>query len=250
MQGPAHRLLAEVMTQLEATAGRDRFVDQVHLGCDGRPTDQLGHEAHRTDPTEPVGAQRAGERGVVIDRGPAHERYHPTALRRRQHPIHLGRRRTGPDPHDQVRQRPVAQHVRLAEQARRVVRNPVVVLPPGVVGAGQLGRIHLGEVRRRRPRAELQEVVGTAGLGAHADRRPLPAPERLALHDGTGDGPVHVGVPHLDGIQPGIHLGRVQGVDAPGQAVVHGVLDLDGLGQGVHGDQAQDRSEVLGAMEL
>ena len=51
-------------------------------------------------------------------------------------------------------------------------------------------------------------------------------------------------------VQPAVHLGVVQRVNAPGQAVVDAVLNGQRLVQGVHGHQTQHRAEYLGAVEL
>ena len=87
----------------------------------------------------------------------------------------------------------MAQHVALALQARRIAVD------------GETSRPHLAAnsapvVAAAGPRAERLDVRGSAGLRAAPDRRVLPAAERLAPHDGTGDVPVDVGVADLDAV--------------------------------------------------
>ena len=249
MQGATHRLLPEVVSQLQTAAGRDPLVDHVDLGGHRGPTHRLGQETHGPDPSEPVGRQRSGERGIVLLGRPTNPGFHPAPGRGGQHPGHLGRSRSRTDPDDQVGMGPVAMHVRLAEQARRITVDAVVAVPPLEIGGGHVVGVHLGQVTARRPRAQLQQVVGATSLGAVSHRGPLPPAERLALHDGPGDPPVDVRVTHLDGVQPAIDLIGIQRVDAAGEPVVHRVLHGEGLVQVGHGHQAQHRSEHLGPVE-
>src|SRR5690606_17841973 len=64
------------------------------------------------------------------------------------------------------------------------------------------------------PLAETEQVVRATGLGAGADCRPLPAAERLALHDRAGDSAVDVEVAGLDAVEPGGDLVGIERVDA------------------------------------
>ena len=99
------------------------------------------------------------------------------------------------------------------------------------------------------PATQRRQVIGTTGLGAQAHGGTLPAAEGLPLHDRTGDPAVHVQIARLDPIHPVQDLVRIQGMDAGGQAVVHGVLQFQGVVQIVRAHQAQHRTEALGQVE-
>ena len=99
------------------------------------------------------------------------------------------------------------------------------------------------------PRAELQQVVEPAGLGATADARALPTAEGLAPHDRPGGVAIHVCVADLDPLQPAVGLGGVERVDAAGQAELDGVLELDGVVEIGGPHQPENRPEALGAVE-
>ena len=114
-------------------------------------------------------------------------------------------------------------------------------------------------VRRRRRRLvrrggaverhEAGDVARTAGLGATTDGRALPPAERLALHDGTRDVAVDVGVADLDALQPAVDLGLVEAVQPAGEPEGDGVLDRDRVVEVVGADHAEHRTEALGAVE-
>ncbi|BDZ45441.1 hypothetical protein GCM10025866_13500 [Naasia aerilata] len=118
--------------------------------------------------------------------------------------------------------------------------------PPVEAGEGQAGT---GASRLRGERAEREQLVGTAGLGAPADGRALPPAERLALDDRTRDAAVDVEVAGLDGVEPLPHLVGVQGVQTRSETERDGVLELDGLLERGGGHDAEDRAEVLGEVE-
>ena len=111
------------------------------------------------------------------------------------------------------------------------------------------GRRPAGASARRVERREAEDVVGSAGLRAPPDRRPLPAAERLAAHDGAGGVPVDVGVADLDPVEPVLDLGVVEGVDAAGEPVLDGVLQLDRVVEVVGPHDAEHRTEALGVVE-
>ena len=104
--------------------------------------------------------------------------------------------------------------------------------------------------RTWRPRAEMGEVVGPAGLGRRTDRGSLPTAEGLALDDGAGDAAVDVEVARLDRVDPGVDFIGIERVDPCGEAVVGRVLELDRLVEigGVH--DAEHRAEELGRVEM
>jgi hypothetical protein len=100
------------------------------------------------------------------------------------------------------------------------------------------------------PVAEAHQVVRAASLGAGADGGFLPAAERLALDDCTGDAAVDVEVAGLDGVQPESELVGVEGVQARGEAIFDLVLDRDGLFKGLRRHDAEDGAEELGEVEV
>ena len=65
---------------------------------------------------------------------------------------------------------------------------------------------------------EAQDVVRSAGLRARADRRVLPAAERLAPHDRAGGVAVDVRVADLDAFEPVLDLVGVEAVQPAGRA--------------------------------
>ena len=138
----------------------------------------------------------------------------------RTHPIEVVGSGVGPVADDDALQRPVAEDVGLAGQRRRVVVDGEVLGPRTVVVVPGCDRA---------PGAELGDIVRAAGLGAGADRRSLPSTERLALDDRTGDRPVDVGVPDLDGVRPPSDLLGVERVDAAGETELARVLEDDRL---------------------
>ena len=99
------------------------------------------------------------------------------------------------------------------------------------------------------PGSEPAHVVGAARLGAGTDRGPLPAPEGLAAHDGSGRAPVDVGIAHLHRVAPPVDLGGVQSMDAAGEPVGGRVLEGDGLVEGPGWHQAENRAEALRLVE-
>ena len=99
------------------------------------------------------------------------------------------------------------------------------------------------------PRTHEHDVVRAAGLRPQTHRGLLPAAEGLALHDRAGDPAVDVGVADAHLVSPLTHLRDIEGVDAAGQAEVGGVLQLDGLLQGVGAHEAEHRAEDLGEVE-
>ena len=123
-----------------------------------------------------------------------------------------------------------------------------VVLGPPAIVVGHVAS-QVGGRSDRPPGAELEQVVVAAGLGAGSDRGALPAAEGLAPDDGAGDRSVDVGVANLDPFEPVVDLRRVECVDAAGEAVVDGVLEVDGGVEVGSGHQAEHGAEALGVVE-
>ena len=98
--------------------------------------------------------------------------------------------------------------------------------------------------------AQAEQVGGPTGLGRGADGRALPPAEGLTTHDRAGDAAIDIEVPGLNGLQPDGELIGVKGVQPRGQSVIDSVDGVDGLLEGIHPHDAQDRGEVLGEMEL
>ncbi len=99
------------------------------------------------------------------------------------------------------------------------------------------------------PGAELGDVVRTAGLGPGPHRRTLPPAERLPADDRSGDLAVDIGVADLDAFEPVLDLVVLEGVDAAGEAIVGGVLQLDGVVEIPGPHQAEHGPETLGLVE-
>ena len=143
-------------------------------------------------------------------------------------------------------ERAVPKSVALALEPGRIVyageprRPPVTVRPSRVVD---------GRSPRTVEPAKQRYVTGPARLGAGTDGRPLPATERLALHDRPGDVPVDVGVAHLDPIQPPVDLVRIEALDAAREPIGHVVLQVDRVLEVVGPHHAEDRPEALGLVE-
>ena len=69
------------------------------------------------------------------------------------------------------------------------------------------------------------------------------------MHDRTGDVPVDIDVANLDAIQPRVDLGRVEAVQAAGQSVFGGVLQLQCVLEILGTHHAQDGTEAFGHVE-
>lgn len=98
------------------------------------------------------------------------------------------------------------------------------------------------------PSGKLGKVVGTTCFCSGPDGGALPSAERLALHDGSGDGAVDVGVSDFDVFPPVRDFVRVEGVNAPGEAKVGGVLDLKSFLKTLDPNDGKDGAEEFGAM--
>ena len=72
----------------------------------------------------------------------------------------------------------------------------------------------------------------------------------MALHNGTGNTPIYIEVSGLDVVQPLGNLGRLQGVQPAGQAILSAVDHGDGVIQRVRSHHTQHGSEELGEVEM
>ena len=120
---------------------------------------------------------------------------------------------------------PLAVLVTEFDSAENVAQRPVN-------GRVQAHARHLRQVTIG-PHALLCHIVRPAGLSAGTNGRILPPAKRLPFHNGAGDTPVDVGIAHLNVFAPIINLVLIQGMNTAGQAEAGGVLQLDGLLQGV-----------------
>jgi len=238
-----HCLFAYPAAELDLGVGNGRF------GVDGDPRAVERTQrvmTHGRQQSHPVGALRQSDEFVVGG---------PTSIRDLEaNPGHLGskshdcQRAVLPAivAHRHPTDRPIAQHVGLCHQAARVVLTLEALAPHEFEGLSQ---------RRQwshRPfcdAGELGHVVRPARFGTSPHGRLLPPAERLALHDCTGDVPIHIGVANLHALEPAVHFVGIQAVNAAGEAVRRRVLHLDGLRQVVDTNQAEHRTEALGEVE-
>ena len=75
---------------------------------------------------------------------------------------------------------------------------------------------------------EFFEVAGPAGLRA-SDPGEFEASERLAVNEGSGDGPVDVDITNSKGSLDLGDIRRAPGVEATGEGVLRSVGDLEGV---------------------
>ena len=198
--GPGDRLLAHPARQLDpAVVGDRRAVDGDVGGvargaARRRPSGASGAEA-LDGPVRRRSSDAPRRRSGDLDRHAGDGGGERAARRCRSAGV------AASDPHEDAGDRPVAQHVALRRQARcGRCSTPKRSCHHRRYDASASPGAGAGSVRRNVH--EAGDVARPAGLGAAADRRALPAAERLAAHDGAGRVAVDVGVADLDPLQP------------------------------------------------
>ena len=153
VERPADGLLTEVPPQFQTPTGGDGRIDEVHLGRNGRPPNNVADPTVTDvpDSAEPVPGKRRSERLIGHIFLTAHLWLNATQPCRSEHPFHLELIGTASHPYDHVRLWEVPQDVCLTEQPGRVMLNPVVALPPPDIALNGSSQGDSGPDRSNRP---------------------------------------------------------------------------------------------------